>query len=105
MLVQILCAIPDYNYIRDKKLNPPPNVNAEKIKRNLLTWLFKKCADQLLPLIAAIIKNPITPLLKRLRLDKEDMNKDRPIFHLLFISKLIEKVVSSKAYRIGLTAQ
>jgi len=78
----------------------------------LPTWILKKCVDQLLPLITAIVNRSmdesvmslclkrvaITSLLKRSGLNKEDMKNYLPISNLPFISKLIEKVI---ARRIG----
>jgi len=71
----------------------------------LSTCLLKKCVDQLLPLITAIVNSSmdesvmplclkraiIIPLLKRSGLDKEEMKNYRHISNLPFISKLIEK--------------
>jgi len=93
--------------------------NKSRVLDPLPTWLLKKCVDQLLPLITAIIKRSmdesvmllclkratISPLLKRSGLDNEDMKNYRPLSNLPFISKLIEKVVSSQAYRRTLRAQ
>jgi len=72
------------------------------------TWLLKKCIDQLLSLITAIVNRSmdesvmplclkwatISPLLNISCLDKGDMKNYRPISNLPFISKLIEKVVA-----------
>jgi len=73
-------------------------------------WLLKKGLDQLLPLITAIVNRSmdesvmplclkratITPLIKRPRLDKEEMKNYRPISKLPFISKFIAKVVARR---------
>ena len=62
----------------------------------LPTWLLKKCVDQLLPLITAIINRSmaesvmplclkratITPLLKKPGLDKVEIKNYRPISNL-----------------------
>jgi len=74
----------------------------------LSNCLLKKCVDQLLPLIIAIVNRSMDesvmplylkrattiPLLKRSGLDKGDMKNYRPISILPFTSKLIEKVVT-----------
>jgi len=76
----------------------------------LPTWLLKKCVDQFVPLIVAIVRrsvdesvmalflklDTITPLLKRPGLDKKEMKNYRPISNLPFISKHIEKVVARR---------
>jgi len=85
-----------------------PNKSCDLVP--LPTWLLKKCVDQLLPLITAIVNRSvdesvmslclkratISPLVKRPGLDKEEMKNHRPISNFPFISKLIEKVVARR---------
>lgn len=74
------------------------------------TWLLKQCADQLLPLITAIInkslassvvppslkKAYVRPLLKKPGLDKDELKNYRPVSNLPFVSKLLEKIVAKR---------
>ena len=76
------------------------------------TWLTKKCIDVLAPLIMEIVdlslstgkmpddyKNAVLiPLLKKISLDQEIFNNFRPISNLVYISKLIEKVIASRLH-------
>jgi exonuclease III len=69
------------------------------------TWLLKEFCDPLAPVISQIInlslqtgylpssmkKALVTPLLKKLTLDKECLKNYRPVSNLAFVSKLIEK--------------
>ena len=71
------------------------------------TWLLKECADDISSFLTKIInlsmscgsvpahlKEPyITPLLKKLTLDKSDINNYRPITNLSVLSKLLERAV------------
>ena len=74
------------------------------------TWLLKKVAPQLVPLITAIInrsletsfvpdcfkKAIVRPLLKKPTLDPEQLKCYRPVSNLAFISKLLEKIVDTR---------
>ncbi len=76
----------------------------------LPTWLLKEGPSHLLPLITAIINKSLAtstvptsykralvrPLLKKKGLDKEVLSNYRPVSNLPFVSKLLEKVVSSR---------
>ena len=76
------------------------------------TWLTKKCIDVLAPLIMEIVnlslstgKMPddyenavLIPLLKKISLDQEIFNNFKPISNLVYISKLIEKVIASRLH-------
>lgn len=76
------------------------------------TVLVKSCLPSLLPLISAIIHSSlstgivpalfksaaVTPLLKKPGLDPNDYNNLRPISHLPFISKILEKTVASQLH-------
>ena len=71
----------------------------------LPTWLLKQCIDELLPLITSIINNYmatgtfpsklknaiIVTLLKKVKLDHENLKNFRPVANLHFLSKLLEK--------------
>ena len=73
----------------------------------LPTWLVKKCLPDLLPAITKIINLSISnseypdyfkearvcPILKKSRLNKEDLSNYRPVSNLSFVSKLVERVV------------
>ena len=73
---------------------------------------YKKCIDVLAPLIMEIAnlslstgkmpddyKNAVLiPLLKNISLDQEIFNNVRPISNLVYISKLIEKVIASRLH-------
>ena len=74
------------------------------------TWLVNQCVDQLLPLFISIINGSFTkgefpnyfknaivkPLLKKPSLDKDELKNYRPVSNLHFISKVIEKSVSTR---------
>ena len=76
----------------------------------LPTWIWKKCVDQLLSLITAIVNRPtnesvmpsclkratLIQLGKRAGLDKEDRKKFRPILTLPFVSKHIGKAIARR---------
>ena len=76
------------------------------------TWLTKKCIDILAPLIMDIVnlslstgkmpddyKNTVLiPLLKKYSIDQDIFNNFRPISNLVYISKLIEKVIASRLH-------
>jgi len=70
----------------------------------ITTWLLKKCVEQLPPIITIVNRSKagsalllylkrviIIPLLKKSKLDEEDMKNYRPISNLLSISSLLEK--------------
>ena len=73
---------------------------------------YKKCIDVLAPLIMEIVnlslstgkmpddyKNAVLiPLLKKISLDQEIFNNFGPISNLVYISKLIEKVIASRLH-------
>jgi len=71
------------------------------------TWVLKKCATQLVPIIMKIINTSLSsslmpdqlkeallsPLLKKLLLDPDILKHFRPISNLAYLSKLVEKSV------------
>ena len=74
------------------------------------TYLLKQCLNNILPVITAIVnKSPIEmsvstafkqetvrPLLKKPRLDMNNLKNYRPVSNSPFVSKIIEKVVASR---------
>ena len=74
------------------------------------TWLLRQCLDHFVPLLTAIINKSLTtslvpacfkrsvvrPLLKRPGLNNEVLNNYRSASNLLFVSKLLEKVVEHR---------
>ena len=76
------------------------------------TWLTKKCIEVLTPVITSIVNMSLSsavmpadfkeaillPLLKKICLDPEIFNNFRPISNLMYISKLIERVVASRLH-------
>lgn len=74
------------------------------------TWLLKQCLPELLPVLTQIInlsmdqaEVPISlkralvrPLLKKASLSPEELKNYRPISNLSFVSKLIERLVSTR---------
>ena len=74
------------------------------------TWLLKNCIDELAPALTTIcnlslscaefsdaLKSAfVTPLIKKLTLDCEILKNYRPVSNLSFISKLIERIVSTQ---------
>ena len=77
------------------------------------TSIVKKCLDALVPVITMAINLSLAagempedlkeviliPLIKKICLDPEIMNKFRPISNLTFISKLIEKMVAKRLHQ------
>ena len=77
------------------------------------TWLLKKCIDELLPLITALIKESLStgtfpdyfkeaiirPLLKNPNIDVNALKSYRPVSNLHFVSKLIENIVMVRLER------
>ena len=73
----------------------------------ILTWLLKKCIDQLLPIITGIINSSmssgcfpdelksaiIRPHLKKTNTDADELKNYRPVSNIHFISKVLEKLV------------
>ena len=74
------------------------------------TWLLKECKEDLAPVILDIVttsladstvpdclkKAVIKPLLKKPSLDRNELKNYRPVSNLCTLSKILEKVVSSK---------
>ena len=74
------------------------------------TWLTKKCIEVLTPVITSIVNMSLSsavmsadfketillPLLKKICLDPEIFNNFKPISNLMYISKLIQRVVASR---------
>ncbi|KAK6168440.1 hypothetical protein SNE40_020971 [Patella caerulea] len=74
------------------------------------TWLLKQCINELLPIITHIANTSILhgnvsqftkiahvkPLLKKPNLDPDNLKNFRPVSNLSYISKLIEKVISTR---------
>ena len=73
----------------------------------LPTWLLKECAEIISPFVTSLCNASmksgqvpkalkeayITPLLRKLTLDSDDVNNYRPISNLSVLSKLLEKAV------------
>ena len=86
--------------------SPSTSCNLDPIS----TWLLKKCADELVPIITQIINMSfqnrhfpdslksalITPLIKKPSLDCENLKKYRPVANLKFLAKTIERAFSSQ---------
>ena len=78
----------------------------------LPTWMLKECIDELLPSIMEIINASlasgcvpnsfktalITPIIKNLKNDPNDLKNYRPISNLPFLSKVLEKVVAHELH-------
>ena len=76
----------------------------------LPTWLLKSCIDELLPVVTNIVNvsletayvpkafksSYVRPLLKKSDLDQSTLKNYRPVSNLPFVSKVLEKVVSSR---------
>ena len=76
------------------------------------TWLTKKCIDVLAPIITMIVNLSLSsgempsdfkeailrPLLKKICLDPDILNNFRPISNLMYVSKLIERVVATRLH-------
>ena len=75
----------------------------------LPTFLIKECMDIILPLITKLVicslseglvpdgfKKAVTPLIKKTSLPVEDLKNYRPVSGLIFISKLVERVVAKQ---------
>jgi protein-disulfide isomerase-like protein with CxxC motif len=72
------------------------------------TPILTSCLDSLLPMITAIVNKSleeshvptstavVRQLLKKLCLDKEEFKNYRPVSNLPFISKILQKVVSTR---------
>ena len=74
------------------------------------TWLLKSCLHELLPILTKIVNTSIEtahvpaafksahvkPLLKKPDLDQNILKNYRPVSNLPFVSKILEKVVSSR---------
>eukprot|EP00057_Strongylocentrotus_purpuratus_P001595 XP_001200033.2 PREDICTED: RNA-directed DNA polymerase from mobile element jockey-like [Strongylocentrotus purpuratus] len=74
------------------------------------TWLMKECLDELLPFITELInlslssgivpaaykKSHVIPLLKKKQLDPDEFRHYRPISNLMFISKVLERIVTAQ---------
>ena len=73
------------------------------------TSLVKDCIDILVTPIASVVNlslsegcflshfrsTPVSPLLKKATLNKDNLKNYRPVFNLSFFSKLLEKVVAN----------
>ena len=84
---------------------PPKSCSSDPIP----TLLLKECIDQLIPSITKIInlsltsskvpskykKAVISPLIKKAGLDKNEHKNYRPVSNLSFLSKLLERIVST----------
>ena len=76
----------------------------------LPTWLLKKNSDTLAPVLVTLFnksmssgivpdyfkKAIIKPVLKKFDSDQDDLNQFRPVSNLPFLSKVMEKIVSSR---------
>jgi hypothetical protein len=74
------------------------------------TWLVKTCLDEMLPLITRVINlslstgivpcifktSHITPVPKKSLQDPDDLAGYRPIANLMFLSKILEKIVDNQ---------
>jgi len=98
-----------------KLLSQSPDTNCDLDP--ILTFLLKQCSHILLPTITNIINlflstgifphqfknSSVHPHLKKSNLDKDDLGYYRPISHLLFLSKLTERVVKLRlAYYLSI---
>ena len=84
--------------------------NKQCLLDQALTSLVKNCSSLLGPFLSKLFNRSlsesyvptsqkaaiITPLLKKMGLDKNDRKNYRPVFNLTFISKLLERVVCSQ---------
>lgn len=91
-----------------KVLSSAPNKSCELDP--LPTWLIKQCSEHLTPLITTIVNKSLStshvpadfkraivrPLLKKSNLDPEPLKNYRPVSNLSFISKILERIVSSR---------
>ena len=72
--------------------------------------LFKACVDELLPALSHLVNlslstgsmdglkdTVITPILKKAGLDPEEFKNYRPVFNVLYLSKLIERAVLAQS--------
>ena len=92
----------------DKLIIAMPNKSC--VLDKIPAWLFKEAHKELAPSLADIINSSlanhdfpsslkqayVTPLIKKASLDKEEMKNYRPVSNIPIISKLIEKIVSSR---------
>ena len=74
------------------------------------TWLLKKCLQELLPLLTALINKSLStgifpkkckhaiirPMLKKSTLDPEVLKNYRPLSNLHFVSKILEMIVGQR---------
>jgi len=74
------------------------------------TWLIKNCVAEVTPAVTSIVNSSlqeayvppifkhalVTPLLKKSNLDKNLMSNYRPVSNLNFLSKVLERLVSSR---------
>ena len=84
--------------------------NSSCILDPIPTKLLKQCADEVLPMVTAIVNKSLThghfpsdlkhalikPHLKKPGLDPNELNHYRPVSNLHFLSKIIEKIVVSR---------
>ena len=76
------------------------------------TYLLKECCDTLAPVITQTVNSSrrdgtvptklknavVSPLLKKLSLDRDQFKNYRPVSNLSFVSKIIEKVVAMRTF-------
>ena len=92
--------------VRIIKLSPNKSCELDPLP----TWLLKLCAQELAPIITAIVNKSfetscmptelkrahVRPRLKKSSLDPDILNNYRPVSNLPFVSKIIEKVVDAR---------
>ena len=92
--------------VRIIKLSPNKSCELDPLP----TWLLKSCAQELAPIITAIVNRSfetscmptelkrahVRPRLKKSSLDPDVLNNYRPVSNLPFVSKIIEKVVDAR---------
>ena len=92
--------------VRIIKLSPNKSCELDPLP----TWLLKLCAQELAPIITAIVNRSfeascmptklkrahVRPRLKKSSLDPDVLNNYRPVSNLPFVSKIIEKVVDAR---------
>src|SRR5260221_8776287 len=114
------CGVPTYSLFRGERLHEFTEVNEGKVKSLIdkapnktssldpaPTWLIKEFSSELAPFLTILFNKSlqhsefphsfklaeITPLLKKPGLDASIPGNYRPVSNLLFISKLLERVV------------
>ena len=76
------------------KLSPAKSCELDPLP----TWLLKECIAELVPTITDIVNMSLCDslMIKKTGLDSDILKNYRPVSNLIFISKVIEKVVSGR---------